>query len=215
MEFIFDPLPPSLPHSLTPLLTTPPVQSLLFSHISEPRRAAVMSIRGVRQLKEFVVRYSDYDGSSRHLRWVSEWVSECVCEWVSVCVCEWVSKWVCEHVKECVNLSFCECLVFDFVFDFVFDSWVYEWVYEWVSVYVCMSECVSKWVSVWVCFEVVSTHRVHISLFLSLYAGTGSARTSFLWPRPTPSSQSERRSSAASTPTSEECMLTETRKLLV
>jgi hypothetical protein len=27
-----------------------------------------MSIRGVRQLKEFVVRYSDYDGSSRHLR---------------------------------------------------------------------------------------------------------------------------------------------------
>jgi hypothetical protein len=29
---------------------------------------------------------------------------------------------VCEHVKECVNLSFCECLVFDFVFDFVFDS---------------------------------------------------------------------------------------------
>ena len=28
-----------------------------------------MSVRGVRQLKELIVRYSDYDGSSKGVRW--------------------------------------------------------------------------------------------------------------------------------------------------
>ena len=42
-------------------------QLVAFQTASEVRS---MSIRGVRQLKEFVIRYSDYDGSSKHIRYV-------------------------------------------------------------------------------------------------------------------------------------------------
>jgi large subunit ribosomal protein L43 len=39
-----------------------------------------MSLRGVRQLKELVVRYSDYDGSSRGIR---EWMKSEIVEFAS------------------------------------------------------------------------------------------------------------------------------------
>ena len=44
-------------------------QLVAFQTASEVRS---MSIRGVRQLKEFVIRYSDYDGSSKHIRYVAQ-----------------------------------------------------------------------------------------------------------------------------------------------
>ena len=59
------------------------------------------------------------------LRWMQEWVNECVDEWVSEWVSEWMHGWVSEWMHGWMN----EWM----------NGWVSEWLHEWMS----------EWMNAW------------------------------------------------------------------